>query len=258
MHNRTAARRKKLGSLKDRSLKSALAHRIHKEFPRIGGPRMRGLCAELVLDVLATHLRPREHLSHGQVLWLATNIDDPPLRNRRTIDTDLVPVVLDLSTAEDIEKRITATTRWEHIILEKTLRLCHQARQQGALLSNCDLAELLATNDSRIARILASYERSTGTVVPRRATVHDVGTATTHKRIICTKRFIEGKEPLQIARETYHSIEAVDRYLGQYDRVRLCKLQGLSPTETATALACSVSLVNDYLAIDHELEAPNA
>ena len=108
-------------------------------------------------------------------------------------------------------------------LLRKILRLCQQAYDQGGLLSNCDLAELLNSDDSRVAGVLAEHERVTGTLVPRRATLHDVGTGLTHKRIICWKRYAEGKEPHIVARETYHSLEAVDRYLGQYDRVRHCR-----------------------------------
>jgi DNA-binding CsgD family transcriptional regulator len=117
---------------------------------------------------------------------------------------------------------------------------------------------LLTMNERQIGSVLAAHERDTGKVVPRRATVHDVGTGLTHKRIICHKRYAEGKSSDQIARETYHSIEAVDRYLGQYDRVRHCKLQGMTPEETAHTLACSLSLVKEYLDIDAELETDDA
>ena len=37
--------RKHYGPLKDKTLENALAHRIGAEFPRIGGPRIRSLCA---------------------------------------------------------------------------------------------------------------------------------------------------------------------------------------------------------------------
>jgi hypothetical protein len=63
-----------------------------------------------------------------------------------------------------------------------------------------------------------------------------------------------GKPADVIARETYHSLEAVDRYLGQFDRVRHCRGEGMSPEKTAFTLNCSVALVNEYLAIDHELK----
>ena len=158
---------------------------------------------------------------------------------------------------EDVQLRIDRLAVPQRL-LRRAIRLCQQAYDQGGLLSNCDLAELLNTDDSRLAHVLAEHERVTGTLVPRRATVHDVGTGLTHKRIICWKRYAEGKEPHIVARETYHSLEAVDRYLGQYDRVRHCRLQGLTPEQTAHALACSLSLVQEYLAIDDLLEANRA
>jgi len=245
--------RKRFGPLLDKTLQNAVAHRIGREFPRLGGPRILGLCAELVLEVVAAHLRPREHLAHGQVLWMGISLDDPPARNKHTADTDLIPLVLDLSLPEDVEARI-GRTRPDARLLAKALRLCRQAYAQGALLSNCDLAELLSTDDARIAHLLAEHERTTATVVPRRATVHDVGSGLTHKRIIVLKRYLEGKAPLEIGRETYHTLEAVDRYLGTFERVRCCRLQGLGPDQTAYTLACSRGLVEQYLAIDRELE----
>jgi hypothetical protein len=177
---------------------------------------------------------------------------DLPARER-IADVELVPVLLDLSTAEDVQRRIDRLPAPQRL-LQKALRLCAQAYQQRGLLSNCDLAELLQAPDSRIAGLLAQHERDTQTVVPRRATLHDVGTGLTHKRIICWKRYAEGKEPHVVARETYHSLEAVDRYLGQYDRVRHCRLQGLTPEQTAHALGCGLPLVKEYLAIDDLLE----
>jgi len=248
--------RKKYGPLRDKSLHNVLAHCIHKEFPRIGGPRIRQLCAAMILEVVEKHKRLRDTLSHGQVLWMAVDTNCPPKRHQRIVDTDLIPVVLDLSTPTDIERRIERTTCKERL-LRKAIRLSEQAYEQGGLLSNCDLAELLNTQDSRIATILAKHERDTGRIVPRRATLHDVGTGVTHKVIICTSRYVKGKESEQIARDTYHTVEAVDRYLGQYDRVRFCRLQGMSSEDTSRALNCSHNLVLQYLNIDKQLEARN-
>jgi DNA-binding CsgD family transcriptional regulator len=243
--------------MQSRTLKNVLAHRIESEFPRIGGPRIRQLCAEMILEVIGDHVRPAESVNHGQILWMAISVDDPPSCHKRIADTNLVAVVLDLSDSTDIESRLQKISP-ENRTLAKALRLCQQAYEQGAVLSNCDLAELLTMSEKKIASILAAYERDTGKVVPRRATVHDVGTGLTHKRIICYKRYAEGKSSDQIARETYHSIEAVDRYLGQYDRVRHCRLQGMTPEETAQTLNCSLSLVQEYLDIDQQLETKRA
>ena len=50
-------------------------------------------------------------------------------------------------------------------------------------------------------------------------------------------------------------MEAVDRYLGQFDRVRHCLMQEMTTAETAFTLNCSQRLVNEYARIDQELQA---
>jgi hypothetical protein len=257
MGSRHDALRTKFLPLKAKTLKNALAHRIRREFPRIGGPRIGQLCAEMILEIVETHLRSKEHLAHGQILWLAVALDNPPRRHQTIADTDLVPVVLDLSLPEDLDARLRREPA-EQLLLTKILRLCRQAYEQGGLLSNCDLAEMLATQDGRVANVISRYERQQRVIVPRRATLHDVGTGMTHKRIICYKRYAEGKPADRVARETYHSLDAVDRYLGQYDRVRHCRREGLTPEQTAQILDCSLRLVEEYLAIDRELESSRA
>jgi hypothetical protein len=245
--------RKKFGPLCDKTLKNAIAHRISTEFPRIGGPRICALCADMILEVVFQHMRPRDHLKHGQALWIAVAIDDPPRRGKRIANTKLIPVVLDISTAEDVQRRIDRAPPPERL-LHKARRMCQQAYEQGALLSNCDIAEMLHAHENVIGTLLAGYEHRTNTIVPRRANLHDVGSGLTHKRIICWKRFAEGKDPSVVARETYHTLDAVDAYLGQYDRVRHCRLEGLTPQQTAHALNCSLALVREYLDIDDLLE----
>jgi len=246
-----------LGALLAKTLENALAHRIEKEFPRIGGPRICKLCAEMILEVVHGHIRSKQTIRHGQILWTAVSIDDPPGWSQKIADTDLVPVLLDASTAQDIQSRIDGVHP-RQVRLRKAVRMCHQAYEQGGLLTNYDLSEILNIPDSLVGQLLAGYERETNRVVPRRGTIHDAGSSVSHKRIICRKRYVEGKSSDQIARDTYHSIEAVDRYLGQFDRVRHCRSQRLSIIETAHILNCSVSLVKAYRKIDKELEGKDA
>src|SRR5712691_3876361 len=246
---------KRYGPMREKSLQNALSHRIAKDFPRVGGERIRQLCAASILAVVKQHLRPREHVQHGQVVWLAVSLNDPPARQKRIRDTELVPVILDLSTNDDVQA-ILARVKPQERLRCKAIRLCKQAHAQGALLSNVDLAELLNRSDSQLASVLAAHERQTQKVIPRRATLHDVGTGLTHKAIICRKH-AEGKTSDQIARETHHSLEAVDRYLADFDRVRQCRQLGMSPEQIAFTLNHSRNLVQQYLELDKELEPNN-
>ncbi len=247
--------RKRYGPMREKSLQSALSHRIAQDFPRVGGERIRQFCAEAILEVVNQHLRPRDHVQHGQVVWLAVSLNDPPARKKRIRDTELVPVILDLSTNDDVQA-ILARVKPQERLRCKAICLCKQAHAQGVLLSNVDLAELLNRSDSQLASVLAAHERQTQKVIPRRATLHDVGTGLTHKAIICRKH-AEGKTSDQIARETHHSLEAVDRYLADFDRVRQCRQLGMSPEQIAFTLNHSRNLVQQYLELDKELEPNN-
>ena len=240
-----------------KTLENALAHRIAKEFPRIGGPRICKLCAEMIMEVVHNHIRSKDYVHHGQIVWTAVSIDNPPARHKKMADTDLVTVILDASTAEDIQSRIDRVPpgQWR---LRKAIRMCRQAYEQGGLLTNQDLSEILNFADSLIGQLLSNYERQNKTLIPRRGTIHDVGKSLSHKWIICYKRYVEGKSADQIGRETYHCLEAVDRYLGQFDRVRHCLQQGLDTAEISHILNCSVSLVEVYQQIDKELDNKNA
>jgi hypothetical protein len=245
--------RNRIEPLKSKGLRKQLSLTIRRQFPRIGGPRMGDLCADIILEVVERHLRPREHLRHGQILWLGFDIDDPPSRGKTTADSHLVPVVLDVCTPDDLEAMLDRKRPSERLAA-RCIRMSQQAHAQGALLSNVDLGAILHVADSHIAHVLAAYERDNNVVIPRRANVHDVGSGVTHKGIICAKRYREGKTSDVIARETYHSIEAVDRYLGMFDRVRMCRRQGLTEDEIGRVLGCTVRLVREYAAIDEKLD----
>ena len=87
-----------------KTLENALAHRIEKEFPRIGGPRICKLCAEMILEVVYGHVRSKQSIHYGQVLWTAVSIDDRPGWSQKIADTDLVPVKALLPTANGSPK----------------------------------------------------------------------------------------------------------------------------------------------------------
>jgi hypothetical protein len=244
---------KHYGPQKSRGLEGALIQRLGEEFPRLGGPRMLKLCAELIMEVIDSHIVASERIGHGQILWSAIDVNDPPHRKQTAADTRMTPVILNLFHPDELTAIMDRSQTWTEIRRMRMVRLCNEAHTQGGLLSGVDLSLLLGAPDSTIGTTLAQHEKQTNTVIPRRATVHDMGSGVTHKRIICRKRFLEGKDPQQVARETHHTLEAVDRYLGQYDRVRHCRQQGMSSVQTAHLLSCSERLVREYLEIDDQI-----
>ncbi len=238
-----------------KTFKSALCHLLQTEFPGVFGPAITLLFSEKINELFERFHPPRERLKVGQALWAAVAVDDPPARNKRIEDTRLVPLVLDLVTARDIDEAIAMGLRTE-TRSKKILRLFHQAFQQGAVLSYPDVSLLMHLQTSTICRTVLAHEKETGETIPRRGTIHDMGRSISHKRVICYKRLVEKKTTSQVARETFHDPEEVEYYVQCLRRIKLCSDSGLTVDDIVTATSHSKSLVNEYLDLITEFHLP--
>jgi hypothetical protein len=238
-----------------KTFKSALCHLLQTEFPGIFGPTITRLFVDKIDEMYERFHPPASRFKVGQVLWAAVAIDDPPRRNKRIEDTELVPIVLDLVTAQDIHE--TGATGWRaRTRLKKTVRLCRQAYEQKAVLSLADVSLLLHVHMSTISDDIVTHERKTGETVPRRGTVHDIGPSVTHKAVICYKRLVEQKSTSQVAQETFHSPEEVEYYVQCFRRIWLCRDSGMSREDIARVTGHSLSLVQEYLDLLKEFGLP--
>jgi Protein of unknown function (DUF1670) len=238
-----------------KTFRSALCHLLQVEFPATFGPMITDLFAEKIDELYERFHPPRSRFRPGQVLWTGVAIDDPPSRHKRIEDTRLVPVILDLVTVQDIEQ-MQIKGRGIPVRLAKIVRLFEQAHEQGAVLGHADVSLLLNMSISRISTHVLSRERETGTLIPRRGTVHDMGRSVTHKAIICYKSLVEKKPTSQVAQETYHSAEDVEHYVQCFRRIQLCRDKGLSPDQIAQATGHSLALVQEYLELMEEFRIP--
>jgi hypothetical protein len=238
-----------------KTFKGALCHLLHTEFPGIFGPTITRLFAEKIDELYERFHPPRSRFKLGQVFWAGVAADDPPSQNKRIEDTRLVPIVLDLVTARDIEET-RATGMRSQTRRAKIVRLFRQAYEQGAVLSLADVSLMIHITFSTLSRLVVEHERETGEMVPRRGTIHDMGRSVTHKAIICYKRLVEQKPTSQVAQETFHSPEEVEYYVQCLRRIQLCRDTGMSAEEAAQATGRSLSLVQEYLALIQEFGLP--
>jgi hypothetical protein len=225
---------------------SALCRLLHTEFPGIFGPTISRLFADKIGALYDRFHPPGSRFKMGQVLWTAVAVDDPPSHNKRIEDTRLLPIILDLVTAQDISDAV-AKKGWPQIRRTTIVRLCRQAYAQKAVLSLADVSLLMGLNLNTISRIILAYERETGEMVPRRGTIHDMGPSVTHKAIICYKRMVERKTTSQVAQETFHSADEVEYYVQCFRRVQFCHDKGVSKEDIVRATAYSPPLVQQYL-----------
>ena len=108
-----------------------------------------------------------------------------------------------------------------------------------------------------MGKYIRDWETNHGEVLPRRGTIHDMGPTLTHKRIIIEKLFIDKKTVQDVSRETYHSLPAIQRYIGTFKKVLLCVRKGFKTNEIAYAVGISPKLVKQYEEIIEEYRQRN-
>ena len=132
------------------------------------------------------------------------------------------------------------------------VRWCFQTYEQGGVLTQLDLSLMSGMSEHYVAALLREYEKETGKIVPTRGTVHDIGGSVTHKAEVI-RRLLRNESPAEIARALNHSQEAVDRYIGDFQRIRLLA-QKVPVADVSTLARLSPSLVREYVALLGEYE----
>ena len=160
----------------------------------------------------------------------------------------LARVVLTLHEPEDIQiaGRQGANGLRRHCIT----RLTEEAREQGGLLTQEDLARLLHCDVRTIRRDVADF-RERGIMVATRGQQKDIGPGVTH-RGVAIAHWIDGKEPVEVARRINHSLAAVERYLQTFARVVFLKQKQFDCFASALTMGVSVASVKTYQAVYEE------
>jgi Protein of unknown function (DUF1670) len=165
--------------------------------------------------------------------------------------TKLVPVRLTIVAQEDIEAVRDARTPAGRREV-RVRRLCQQAFEQGAVLSQRDVAIVTGYSVSAVSMTAVAL-RERGEFLPLRGYIEDMGLFPTHKAAII-RLYLEGLLTPDIARRSYHSKEAVDRYIRGFERVRLLATK-FHPAELPLLTGMSQRLVEEYLKLIAEHDA---
>lgn len=215
---------KKSRRLKDKSLKQLLLYRFLNHY---GYDKGEVIAQTIIADILKLIERyflvsaideDLHHINYGQLVWMAVAVDEYPRRGKSIAATRMKPVVLSYFTDEDMDH---IAHGFDSVSLRKRrlIRWVWEAYDQGALLTQLDLAVLLGVCDAVVSKYVNEIQ-SRGTLLPTRGNIHDLSGAITHKREIITL-YLQGYLTPEIALKTNHSKEAVDRYIRDYHRVEL-------------------------------------
>jgi hypothetical protein len=242
---------KKFRRLHDKSLEQVLLHRFLNQYGYDKGEVTAKAIISDLLQLIERHFlitRPDENgilLKYGQMAWPAVPVEERPQRGQRIQDIPMKLVVLTFLSAEDIAS-IEHGFRSYELRIRRMVRWVDEAFDQGALLSQLDLALLLNVCDAVVSRYVNDYQRTSGRLLPTRGNIHDLSGAITHKREIVTL-YLQGHDTPRIARKTNHSKEAVDRYIRDFETVRLLTQVSTDPARIAQLARLSGRVVQQYL-----------
>jgi hypothetical protein len=202
----------------------------------------------LPLEKLATgdpSLPEERYLSYGHLVWMAVPIDEHPERGKSIVKTRMKPIILTYLAAEDIESfRNGFTSR--QLRINRLVRWCYQAYDQGALLTQLDLAVLLNVCDKVVCDYVNEWQKTTGEILPTRGNIHDLSGAITHKKEIITL-YLQGHLTPTIAAKTKHSKEAVDRYIRDYESVKVVRTATADIDKISQITRLSKRVISQYL-----------
>lgn len=226
----------------------AIIELLENEYKMVGSHKIIELIAEDIVELKNKFYPPKRKLEFGQLSWIATSDQNekPPLGQRREEykqETIELPYILE----EDIELKRQKVSKTEHDLI-RIERLTKAAKEQGALLTVEELAAILNRSTSTISRRIQEYHEKNDDILPLKGYILDMGRGTTHKRVIL-ELYEEGKEPPDIARKTDHSMEAVDRYIKDYERVRFLVRRGIDSTQIQHMTGRGSSVVKQYIKI---------
>jgi len=227
-----------------RFAKQAIENFFKQEFPKFFGPNIRSVIAEKLMEIFADNFKESNTLKSGQILWNAVHKDT----RADSYNVKFVPVILTMVCDEDItnlENGLKIPEHKQNVIA----RITQEAYQQNALLSMRDISLLMATSDSSISISRVGYEKRNNITLPHTGNLHDMGSCLTHKYQIIYKCVIEKKDPTIIAKETNHTIKAVDHYLKDFNRVKTLFLDNKNADYIHLATNLSLHVINQYINI---------
>jgi len=245
-------------SIEKRTFQSALVHMLEREYRIIGSQRVLKILAEDVEALVQEFFPARERVESGGLVWTCTGDEGEKAQpGKRTEEYKAVTVVLPLVTAEEVAARRgrcgrgQGKKREQELDKKRLVRLVKAAAEQGGLLTIAELSVILNRSYGVIRRYIKEIEEESGELLPLKGYRMDQGSRPTHKREIA-RLWEEGLEPPDVARETGHSLKSVERYLKDYERVRMLLKRGLEAEEIGVLIGRGRRVVLEYIEIARE------
>jgi biotin operon repressor len=203
--------------------------------------------AEALVDTVIDHLRSNypDEQRDGQIIYRAVSKEEPA--GKPLTECRLISVKLTLFVKED--RKILKERELIALRRRRIIRMCHEALDQGALLTQEDLAELLTTSVRTVRYDIAAL-RKEGVTVPTRGYYRDIGRGPSHK-VVIIGMWLKGYEYSEIELRTHHSPTSIQNYIENFKKVVYLK-DKMKTEDMRQVTGLSERLIEDYLELSEE------
>jgi len=239
-----------------RTFREAVVHLLESEYKLVGSHRVIQMMADDIADLHQEYYQDAAHVPPGHIVWRAAL--DPgrkPPGGQTAAEQPTVSAILPLITREEIAERVKGCPPGKHRVVwarERDIRRIARLVKAGLnnpngrqLLTLADLSLLINRSVPVVRRYIREHFERTGELIPTKGYILDQGSKPTHKAIIL-RLYEEGKAPPDIARATEHSLQSVDRYIKDYERVKVLLGEGLTVREISMLIDRGESTVLQY------------
>jgi hypothetical protein len=238
------------GPLQQKTLKNELIRYLIENYGFDSKPKIASAIVDDFISIYEDRMKDKERLAPGQILWPAVKKEERHGNGKTLARTTQRAVILTLVSASDLSD-LADSVPLKEVTKKRIVRVIEEAFSQGGVLALSDVAVIFSKSTGRVSQLISEYQKEKDTVIPYRGNFHDIGRTVTHKAKIVSMH-LKGCQTIEIARATKHAPGCVDRYLADFDRVKMLSKQGISVSEIAYLTSLSESLVYEYIHIIKE------
>lgn len=241
-------------SIEKRTFESALLHLLETEYALLGGRRILSLLVEDVVTLQEEFYPSLEGAGSGTLVWTCTADEGKKAQpGKRTEEYKTVTVKLPLVTVEDMRDRTDKKTprgktreKAKERDKRRLARIAKAAAEQGGLLTIAELSVIVNRSYDVTRGYAHEWQEERDELLPLKGYRMDQGCRPTHKGEI-VRLYEQGVAPPDIARETGHSLKSAERYLTDYERVKMLLKRGAEVGEVRTLTGLSRWVVVEYV-----------
>lgn len=238
------------GRLQEKTLKNSLILHLMENYGYQSKPKVAEALITDLLSIQAESTKDASTLKPGEMVWPVVLTTEKHGNGKTLAKTKSKQVILSVVTDSDIAD-YSQGVETSRILAKRIARIVKEAYHQGGVLSQADIALIFNLSQAKVSQLILAYQKEKKEMLPLRGVVHDIGRSITHKLKII-RMYTQNYSTKDIARATSHAPSSVDRYIRDFQRVKLLWERGMILSEIAYVTSLSEHLVSEYIKIVKE------